>query len=195
MYVAWPFTTLASNRSAAANRPWRLGQVQQDAQRNRASRIPDVMETSAPELARAASSVGGGRQEKVSLAGESVLGLIKDLNAEGDARAEAAEAELIGRGFNAAQIDLARRLFDPNPDVRKKLVQDLPGLEGVDTVPWLLELCRDAEAEVRLAAITILATSSDPAVLDEVQQIAGRDSESSIRHIAERVEQQRGARR
>jgi hypothetical protein len=183
--------------SAAANRPWRLGQKPQDAPRNRASRIPDVVETAVPSGANATSGLSGGtaaRQQKASLAGEDILGLMRDLNSDSDARAEAAEAELKRRGFNQKQIDLARKLFDPNPEVRKKLVRDLPGLEGVDTVPWLLELCRDADAEVRLAAITILATSSDPTVLDQVEQIAGRDGDANIRRIAERVEQQRSGR-
>jgi HEAT repeat protein len=108
---------------------------------------------------------------------------------------DAAEAELIRRGFTKMQLDLARRLFDPNPEVRKRLVQELPGLQGVDAVPWLMELCRDAETEVRLAAIAFLATSSDPAVLDEVERMAGRDSDSGIRRIADRIAQQRNARR
>ena len=77
--------------------------------------------------------------------------------------------------------------------MRKKLVRELPGLQGVDTVPWLLELCRDADVEVRLAAIAILATSSDPAVLDEVERMAGRDDDSGIRRIADRIAQQHSA--
>ena len=109
-----------------------------------------------------------------ALAAEDAVELIKELNAENDARAETAEAELIRRGFTEAQLDLARKLYDPDPAVRKKLVRELPGLQGVDTVPWLLELCRDADAEVRSAAIALLATSSDPAVLDEVERMAGR---------------------
>ena len=183
---------------SAANRPWRLGHGLQDAARNRASRIPDVAEAGETAPVSAASNVAGGtadRRLRASLAGEDAIALIKDLNSQSDARADAAEAELIGRGFNATQLDLARKLFDPNPEVRKKLVQELPGLQDVDTVPWLLELCRDAESEVRLEAITILATSSDPAVLDQIEQIAGRDSDSSIRRVAERVEQRRSGRR
>ena len=147
---------------------------------------------------RTAANVAGGEGERrlpASLAAEDAVGLIKDLNSEDDARAEAAEAELIGRGFTEAQIELARKLYDPDAAVRKKLVRELPGLQGVDTVPWLLELCRDAQSEVRLAAIALLATSSDPAVLDEVERIAGRDDDSGIRRIAERIGQQRGARR
>lgn len=195
---------------SAANQPWLLGR--QDMWRQRASRIPEIAETAADTgrsakdeketvesgRVRTASNVAdraADRRLAASLAGEDALELIRDLNSENDARAEAAEAELIGRGFNETQLDLARKLFDPDPTVRKRLVQELPGLQGVDTVPWLMELCRDAEAEVRLAAITLLATSSDPAVLDEVERMAGRDSDAGIRRIAERIEQQRNGRR
>ena len=146
---------------------------------------------------RTAANVAGGEGERrlpASLAAEDAVELIRGLNSENDARAEAAEAELIGRGFTEAQLELARKLYDPDAAVRKKLVQELPGLQGVDTVPWLMELCRDADAEVRLGAIALLATSSDPAVLDEVERIAGRDVDSGIRRIADRIGQQRNTR-
>jgi hypothetical protein len=195
---------------AAANQPWILGR--QDGSRQRASRIPDSAaagvdasrgamggkQTAGSGTVRTAANIAGGegnRRIPSALAGEEAVELIRELNSEDDARAEAAEAELIGRGFTEAQLELARKLFDPDPAVRKKLVRELPGLEGVDTAPWLLELCRDADAEVRLAAIALLATSSDPAVLDEVERIAGRDEDSGIRRIADRIGQQRNARR
>ena len=211
--TAEPGEEESQTADAAANQPWMLGR--QDKSRQRASRIPDsavAAEMEGPKGAvpfsltgksgqspvRTAANVAGGEGERrlpASLAAEDAVGLIKDLNSEDDARAEAAEAELIGRGFTEAQIELARKLYDPDAAVRKKLVRELPGLQGVDTVPWLLELCRDAQSEVRLAAIALLATSSDPAVLDEVERIAGRDDDSGIRRIAERIGQQRGARR
>ena len=192
---------------SAANQPWMLGR--QDGSRQRASRIPDSAETAADtsrgamggkrtaesDRVRTAANVAGGASDRrlpASLAAEDAVGLIRELNSENDARAEAAEAELIGRGFTEAQLELARKLYDPDPAVRKKLARELPGLQGVDTVPWLLELCRDADAEVRLAAIALLATSSDPAVLDEVERMAGRDDDSGIRRIADRIGQQRG---
>jgi hypothetical protein len=193
---------------AAANQPWMLGR--QGGSRQRASRIPDSTaadtshgamggkQTAGSGPVRTAANVAGGASDgrlSASLAGEEAVELIKELNSENDARAEAAEAELIGRGFTEAQLELARKLYDPDAAVRKKLVRELPGLQGVDTVPWLLELCRDADVEVRLAAIAILATSSDPAVLDEVERIAGRDDDSGIRRIADRIGQQRNTRR
>jgi hypothetical protein len=192
-----------------ANQPWMLGR--RGKTQKWASRIPDGDETGSEtgrNVALDGQSAGSGRVRPAShdaagidgrlsalLAAEDAVELIKELNAEDDAGGGAAEAELIRRGFTEAQIGLARMLFDPNPEVRKRLVQELPGLQGVDAVPWLMELCRDSEAEVRLAAITFLATSSDPAVLDEIEQIAGRDSDSGVRGIADRIARQRNARR
>ncbi|MGD0654282.1 MAG: HEAT repeat domain-containing protein [Thermoguttaceae bacterium] len=192
-----------------ANQPWMLGR--QGKNQKRASRIADSDETpsqSGRNVALDGQSAGTGRVRPVShdaagidgrlsalLAAEDAVELTRELNAKDDTKAEAAEAELIRRGFTKMQLDLARKLFDPNPQVRKRLVQELPGLQGVDAVPWLMELCRDAETEVRLTAITFLATSSDPAVLDEIERIAGRDSDSGVRGIAERIARQRNARR
>lgn len=201
-----------------ANQPWLLDR--QEASRplgsfNRApqaSRIPDHAE-SAADAGRSAKRdkqiADSGRvgslshvdaepaksQLSSSLAAEEVDSLMRELNAENESRAEAVEAELLRRGFSALQIDLAQRLFDPDPAVRKKLVDDLPNLQGVEASPWLLRLCRDSDAGVRLAAITFLATSSDPAVLDEVEQIVRRDADWSIRRIGDRITQQRDARR
>jgi hypothetical protein len=130
-----------------------------------------------------------------SLAGKEAVELLRELNSADESESDKSEAELIRRGFIGKQLDLARKLYDPDPAVRKKLVEELPNAQGVDSVPWLLELCRDAEAEVRLAAITLLATSSDPAVLDEVERIAGRDRDEGVRRIGDRVAQQRNLRR
>jgi len=208
----------AQTADAQANQPWLLGRPAELRslgslnQPSRASLIPDHAGTaadndrgmakdkqsSATDRVRSLSDVASkavDRQLASSLAAEDAVDLMRELNAEGDIRVAAVEAELIRRGFSAAQLDLARRMFDVDPAVRKKLVQDLPDLQGVDAVPWLLRFCRDTDAEVRLAAITFLATSSDPAVLDQIEQIAGRDADSSVRRVADRISQQRNAQR
>ena len=43
----------------------------------------------------------------------------------------------------------------------------LPRLASVDPAPWLWQLARDPEVGVRTAAIAQLATSGDPAVLED----------------------------
>lgn len=107
--------------------------------------------------------------------------------------AENAETELVKRGFGPVQLELARRLFDPAPEARKQLLRLLPGLRTVDPLPWLLQLCRDQDNEVRLMAVSLAASSGDPALVAEVERLARQDSEtrlqSQTKRIAERREQ------
>ena len=95
--------------------------------------------------------------------------------------------------LNAAEMDLvemeiARRLADPDPQVRKQLVRVLPQLRAVDPTAWLLRLCEDGDAEVRLEAMTLLATSGNPALLAKVRKLAWQDSNPRIRQLAEQLD-------
>jgi hypothetical protein len=121
--------------------------------------------------------------------------LMRRLHVEDATAAAEAEAELARRGFTAVHLELARRLFHPDLRQRKELVRRLPGLQSVDTVPWLLWLCRDAHRDVRLSAIAILATTTDPALLEQVEQIARHDPDPQIQRQAERLARQRAGRR
>ncbi len=120
-----------------------------------------------------------------------VVYLMRALHAEDQHAAARARAELTRRGFSALHVELARRLFDPDPEVRKQLARSLPGMMGVDAVPWLLWLSRDASAEVRLSALTLMATTRDPALLDQVEQMARQDPDPRIQRQAERIARQR----
>ncbi len=98
-----------------------------------------------------------------------------------------ARAELIRRGFSEVNLDLARRLFDPDPEVRKQLVRNLPQLHSIDAMPWLLRLTQDNDAEVRLAALTLLATTGDPTMLSRVEEIARHDRDPAVQRQIERL--------
>ena len=50
--------------------------------------------------------------------------------------------------------------------------------------PWLAE---DTDADVRLAAMTLLATTTDPATQRRVQELASRDRDRRITALAERI--------
>ena len=105
--------------------------------------------------------------------------------------AAAARTELSRRGLTEVHFDLARRLFGADPGVRKQLARTLPELKSIDATPWLLHLSKDADAEVRLTAITLLATSGDPALLQQVEQIAAEDDDPRIRDQVVRISRQR----
>jgi hypothetical protein len=52
-----------------------------------------------------------------------------------------------------------------------------------------VELSRDADAEVRWTALTLLATTNDPALLDRVAELVRGDPDPRIQRLAERLSQ------
>lgn len=106
--------------------------------------------------------------------------------AAGDA-AGAAENELRCRGFKDVHFQIAAQLFDSDPNKRMETARRLPGIAGLNPRPWLMALAADENAEVRLTAITLLATAADPAVLAEVEELARRDPDSRIQEQAKRI--------
>ena len=105
--------------------------------------------------------------------------------------ASAAEAELTQRGFSAAHLELARRLCNPDPSVRKRVGRAALATPGVNPVPWLVELSRDDDPEVRLTAVTLMATTGEPAFLSNIAEIARRDPSERVRRQARRISEQR----
>ncbi len=103
--------------------------------------------------------------------------------------ADRAEAALRRRGFTDVPVELARRLFDPDPEVRIELARTLPKLTSIDPVPWLLWLSRDTDARVRLAAIGLMATTADPALHNRVRQMARDDSDPAVQRVARRFDE------
>jgi hypothetical protein len=102
---------------------------------------------------------------------------------EGSER-ESLQAELRRRGLSPNEIDLAERLFDSDPAVRKKLVAELPNIADIDATVWLLQCCKDEDADVRLASFSLLATSSNTILLQKLKNMAASDSDERILRIA-----------
>jgi hypothetical protein len=113
--------------------------------------------------------------------------LMRGLQAVESPAVAEARAELIRRGFSEVHLELARRLFDPDPEVRKQLIRMLPELHSIDAMPWLLRLTQDEDGEVRLAALTLLATTGDPTMLSRVQEIARQDRDPAVQRTIERL--------
>lgn len=102
-------------------------------------------------------------------------------------RTIAAGHELARRGFRAVHVDLARKLFDPDPRERAKLIDALPRIAGIDARPWLIVLSRDEEPAVRRQVIGLFATSGDPALLKQLQEIERVESDPEIRQLVRRI--------
>jgi hypothetical protein len=123
-----------------------------------------------------------------------VRAVAKRLHDEDPARVEEARKELKRRGFMERELDLASQSTDPDPAVRRKLARTLLSTPGVDAGPWLLELCGDEDADVRLEAITLLATTGDPALIEQVRRRAQLDPDERIQRLAERLARPTGSR-
>jgi hypothetical protein len=95
--------------------------------------------------------------------------------------------ELHRRGFGALREDVVRLALSNDTEGRIALVHDLIDTPGIGARAWLLFLAEDEDAEVRLSALTIMATSSDPQLLDSAWQLALNDQDPRIARLATRI--------
>ncbi len=90
-------------------------------------------------------------------------------------------------GYEALQLELARQLTDPDPKVRRELAESLSALPGIDARTWLFWLSRDKTPDVRLSAMTVMATMNDPATLRRIEQMSRLDADERIQRQGERL--------
>ncbi len=102
------------------------------------------------------------------------------------------EQELMERGFGRLSPRLARQLVSDRVEDRLRLVDDVLTDPSIDARPWLLLLADDADGDVRLVAVTIMATSRDPELIEKAWQVAIRDRDPRIAGLAERLRERRG---
>ena len=125
--------------------------------------------------------------EKVGPEKRSTAELLRLLHDSDQSTVEGAERQLVAGGFTSAQLNLARRLTDPSATTRLYWARRLPTIQGINAQAWLLWLAEDDDADVRLTAITLLATSGDPEVKRRIAYLAQRDRDERIRRQAERI--------
>ncbi len=80
-----------------------------------------------------------------------------------------AKLELIRRGFDGNQITIATRIASADVPTRLELVEAIARTESIDPRPWLLMLLDDENRDVKLRAISVLATMDDPEVGRELR--------------------------
>jgi hypothetical protein len=118
------------------------------------------------------------------------LDLMRRLRADDGEQRGQARQELVKRGFSEVDFELARQLFSSDVEARKNLARALPRLSSVDAARWLLWLAQDPQPEVRLVAISTLATTGDSALLSKVEALAANDHDPQIKALAEQIRKQ-----
>lgn len=98
-----------------------------------------------------------------------------------------ARSELIRRGFGEPELELAARMADPDIRVRLGLLNDLSQRGDIDPRPWLLWMAEDAERDVRLRALTSLATMQDPNVHEKLRERLQHESDPAVVSLLRRV--------
>ena len=90
--------------------------------------------------------------------------------------------------FQDEHITLAYRLHHPDAGVRKGMIDALVRVPSIHPVPWLMEMLRDSDSEVRLAAVTFIATAKDKTLFQEVLNQARKDDYPRINGLVEKLE-------
>jgi len=103
------------------------------------------------------------------------------------------ERELQRRGFGSLRSDVVRLAMSDDTAGRIQLVQDLLATTAVGAKGWLMLLADDADAEVRLSAVTVMATSNDGQLLEKAWQVALHDRDPRIASLAERLRDRRAS--
>lgn len=95
--------------------------------------------------------------------------VMKWLSSPHRALADKAKLELIRRGYDGGQIALAKQITGDDVQTRLELVPVIAASKTIDPVPWLVMLLDDENREVRLRAISVLATMDDPAMTGKLR--------------------------
>lgn len=126
---------------------------------------------------------------------ETMIRLLQALVDADQQAANRAAIALTERGLPKQHLELAKRLADPDPEVRKSLVDILPRTAGLDARPWLMWLAHDDDAGVRFAAMSMIATSQDPKLCEKIEQMARLDDDERIVALADRLLERRTGQR
>jgi len=101
------------------------------------------------------------------------------------------ERELNKRGFGTLSKSLVRQFFADDPQVRMRVIDRSLAQPGGGSEAWLLLLANDADPDVRLFAVTFMATSNNAALVEKAWQVAIRDQDPRVADMAGRLRERR----
>jgi hypothetical protein len=142
----------------------------------------DLRESSAPTLDSRVSSPHSGTYSTREL-------LQRWRTARGDDHGDI-ENQLTARGFRHLSPALVQQNLSTDDD-RPRIVDTVLKLPCSDIRPWLFLLADDEDADVRLMAVTVMATSDDRALIEKAWQISIRDQDPRIADLSARLRERR----
>jgi hypothetical protein len=152
--------------------------------RLRAELVP-LLGAPEPELRRAALFGVATAEDQALLGDEDLFRFLHDPD---EGVRKVCRAVLVGRDRSDPEIALGRRLTDPDPTERLKLLIDLRYDDEVpDPEPWLERLSRDPEPAVRAGAARVaveLAAARASACPGWVARVADADPHPTVRFVA-----------
>jgi hypothetical protein len=101
------------------------------------------------------------------------------------------ERELARRGFGKLSKPIVRQFFSDDSQTRMRLLDNVLAQPGGGSEAWLLLLANDADPDVRLFAVTFMATSNNAALVEKAWQAAIRDRDPRIADLAGRLRERR----
>jgi hypothetical protein len=117
--------------------------------------------------------------------------LLRKWLASGNGDAQLIERELSKRGFGKLSKPLVQQFFSEKPQDRMRLVDNVLAQPGGGSEAWLLLLAADSDPDVRLFAVTFMATSNNAALVEKAWQVAIRDHDPRVADLADRLRERR----
>ena len=93
---------------------------------------------------------------------------------------EQAKQELRRRGLDERQITVASCIAGGDLAARLELVESLAHSDRLDPRPWLLMLMDDRSRDVKLRALSVLATMRDPAIRKKLRERLGHERDPTV---------------
>ena len=111
-----------------------------------------------------------------------IMQLLAQLHDADAQTAAEAKAELKQLGLRDEDIQVGWQFKHPDPAVRRKLAQTLGQAASPQHADLVLELTKDADRQVRLAALeAVRSLPNQPNLVERVRQIASSDGDPVVR--------------
>jgi hypothetical protein len=101
------------------------------------------------------------------------------------------ESQLASRGLKHLSLALVEQYLSENAEDRSRVVDTVLKTQGADVRPWLFLLAEDDDADVRLTAVTVMASSTDRALIEKAWQISIRDPDPRIADLSAHLRDRR----